>query len=263
MGLFFHEIGVMFGIESMWNPSAVVVLLLAIAAYSYGCTRVRQADEDRVTVRHNVFFGLSALIFALAFASPLDAIASHDLFSVHTFVHLLEIMLMTPLLIAGLPVSMLRGLLRTLRVPPRSFHPAVIVIAFNVIFFSFHLPPLFDETLVSGWFHLLEHILFFVAAFFLWMPVLSPLPEVPRLKPGPLLLYAFFTVNFTMPGQILLVLAQRVFYSYPVASITQFGLSPVQDQQLGFLLMIAGMFVPFLGVAIYAFSRYDNSRWYS
>jgi len=255
--------GVMFGIWSMWNPSAVIVLLLGIASYIYGCTRVRQADEGRVRVRHILFFALSAFVFALAFASPLDAIASHDLFSVHTFVHLLEIMLMTPLLIAGLPVSMLRGLLKSLRVSPRSFHPAVIVISFNVIFFSFHIPPLFDETLVSGWFHLLEHVLFFVAAFFLWMPVLSPLPEVPRLKPGPLLLYAFFTVNFTMPGQILLVLAQRVFYSYPASAIALFGLSPVQDQQLGFLLMIAGMFIPFLGVAIYAFSRYDNSSWYS
>ena len=63
------------------------------------------------------------------------------------------------------------------------FLPALLV--FNVVLVLTHWPALVDFSLGSGLAHFLVHALVFVTALVVWMPVLSPLPEIPRLSATP------------------------------------------------------------------------------
>jgi len=201
---------------ALWDRSVLLQALIIYVIYLilvWAWPRYR-GQPDRMTTRAKwLLFTLGTIVFYLSFGSPLDDISDDDLFSVHMFQHLLEMMVMTPLWLAGMPSWLLRRLFSFFWMGPRTFNPVVTVIVFNAVFFSFHIPLLYNETLASEWFHLFEHVLFFVAAVLLWMPVISPLPEISRLKPGALLLYSFLTVNFALPGQTLRALDPHPFYT--------------------------------------------------
>lgn len=101
--------------------------------------------------------------------------------------HMLEVMLMTPLIMYGIPDWLIRPVLK--RKPSAALlkawtHPVAAAIIFNLCFSLFHLPVIYNEALVNDSFHLFEHAVFFVTAFFMWWPLMSPLPELHRLQSG-------------------------------------------------------------------------------
>jgi len=71
----------------------------------------------------------------------------------------------------------------------------------------------------------------------MWWPFLSPLPELPRLAYPGQMLYCFL---MSIPMSIVAVcisLADHVLYPAYAAAPRVWGLSPLQDQQFGGLIM--------------------------
>ena len=117
------------------------------------------------------------------------------LFSAHMVQHLLLALVVAPLLIMGTPGGMLRPALalrgvgavarwlttptRLLRDLQRRRSP------------RWHLPPLYNYALAHHPVHIVQHLMFLAASVLMWWPVLSPLPELPRLSYPGQMLYLF------------------------------------------------------------------------
>ena len=61
------------------------------------------------------------------------------------------------------------------------FIPATII--FNLVIIVTHVPVVVNAALRPRVVHFALHALIFVSSLIVWMPLLSPLPEVPRLQP--------------------------------------------------------------------------------
>lgn len=251
----------------LWQPAIMAQSVIVQALYLLVVSRFGRRvflGYRRVEPARAASFLAGMWVFYLAFGSPFDYVSDHMLFSAHMVQHLAEILLMVPLLMYGAPPWLLEPLFAKGRgkVARRIFHPIVNVVVFNAIFFGFHLPVLYNLALRNETFHFFEHVMFFVGSVFLWMPVFSPAEAIPRLDPGPQVLYMFFAGNLAMPLEIILLFAQRPFYSYHAHAERMFGLSPLADQQLGFAIMAVAMFAAFFAVAVRAYVRYDNVALY-
>ncbi len=71
----------------------------------------------------------------------------------------------------------------------------------------------------------------------MWWPVLSPVPELPRIPHLLQLLYLFLLgIPMSVTGA-LISLSDSVLYPFYAAAPRVWGLSPLEDQQIGGLLM--------------------------
>jgi putative membrane protein len=99
--------------------------------------------------------------------------------------------------------------------------------------------------------------MFMVTATIMWWPVMSPLPEL-RLPTGPSMLYLFLV---GIPMQVvaaLITFADDVLYPWYVLAPRMWGLSALDDQQLGGLIMwIPGNLYIFgaIGVLFFRWAR--------
>ena len=160
-------------------------------------------------------------VFAMWVASdyPIHDIAERYNFSVHMVQHLIFTMVVAPLLLLGLPgagccagCSRRDWLFDTVRTLSR-FIPALII--FNVVLVFTHWPLIVNEALTSGLVHFLIHALLLVSSLIVWMPIVSPLPEIPRLAPVMQMLYLFaWSVVPTVPASFLTFGASPLYKFY-------------------------------------------------
>ena len=91
-------------------------------------------------------------------------------------------------------------------------HPLMAFFGFNVVFALAHVPTFYELTLANEPLHALEHLVFLGTAMLMWMPVLSPVPDISAPYP-PLgqVLYLFLqTVPASLLGALLASTAQCV-----------------------------------------------------
>jgi putative membrane protein len=194
---------------------------------------------------------MSVVVVLVALTSPLHELSDRYLFSAHMVQHLLLMLVMPPLLIAGLTDGMLRPyLVRPGVLPVARFltRPLVAYALCNFAFAASHLPNLYEITLRNHGWHVLEHIVFMVTAVLLWWPLLSPVPEMPRPNFALQLLYIFLQV---LPGSLiggLISNSTRPIYRFYAEAPRISSLTVVQDQQLGAIIMWVGGGLYFLGV---------------
>ncbi len=186
------------------------------------------------------WFLLGAWIILLALVSPLDGLSDEYLFSAHMVQHLLLTLVAPPLLLMGTPGWMLRPVLRyriVAQVARVLTTPLVSFTVFNAVFLTWHLPALYEATLHNESIHILEHLLFMATGVLNWWPILSPLPELPRLSSPGQILYLFLeAVPETVLGA-LIVLAPTVLYPTYAAAPRLLGLDVLADQQIAGLVM--------------------------
>ncbi|MGH7313316.1 MAG: cytochrome c oxidase assembly protein, partial [Candidatus Rokuibacteriota bacterium] len=180
-----------------------VVLLGAWAAAWYHRGR-------RPPAGHAISFAAGLLIGLGAVNGPLHDLAEQALFSAHMVQHLLLMLVVPPLLLAGTPGWMADGLLaRLLRPPPlrriaRAItHPLPALALYAAALIVWHLPGPFERALAAEGWHAFEHLVLVAAAFLAWWPVLSPSRLLPRLHYGAQLLYLFV---FGMPMTVVAAL---------------------------------------------------------
>src|SRR5918912_2705269 len=211
-------------------------------------------------------FLLGVVVLFIALASPLDDLADHYLLSAHMVQHMLLTLVVPPLMLLGTPDWLVRPLLRSrplaalLRVWTRPL-PAFVV--FNFVFALAHFPVLYNFALENELAHAAEHLVFLATAFGLWWPLLSPLPELPRL---PYALQMLYVIAQTIPGALVgafVTLADSVLYRTYALAPRVTVLAAREDQQLGGLIMWIGqwsiMFVV-LGIVFFVWARREQVR---
>ena len=211
-------------------------------------------------VRRWYFYaGLTVIFFSLN--GWLHDLSDYYLFSAHMVQHLVLTMLVPPLLIAGTPGWMLRPLLKNRIVTPIAralTRPKVCFATFNIVLAAWHTPPLYNLAMAHHGIHIVQHLMFMAAAVMLWWPILSPLPELPRLSYPLQMLYLFLT---SIPMSIIAVYITyggTLLYPAYASAPRIAGLTPLDDQLLGGLTMwIPGGLVLF-GVISVIFFRWQS-----
>ncbi len=247
--------------EWSWSlhPSVLVGTGLLGALYFYGIGPWRRARGLPPMPRWKVasFCG-SLLVLLGALNGPMHDLSDYYLFSVHMVQHLLLTLLFPPLLILGTPGWLVEPLLRppVLRRAVRvATHPVAAAVIFTFTIAVWHLAPYYDLMMRSHEVHIATHLMFMATATLLWWPVMSPVPEIlPRLGYGVGMLYLFLV---GIPMQIvaaLITLSDGVLYPWYTAAPRTWGLTPLDDQQLGGLLMwVPGNLWMFLAIGVLFF----------
>ncbi len=191
------------------------------------------------TTQRALFVAGLVVLFA-SLNGPVHDLSDYYLFSGHMVQHLLLTLILPPLLLAGLTGDMLRPLLRhraaaaAARFLTRPFSCFAI---FNVVLAAWHLPPLYNAAMADHNIHIAEHLMFIGTATLMWWPYFSPLPELPRLSYPGQMLYSFLMSLPMSIVAIYIAMADHVLYPAYSSAPRLWGISPLQDQQLGGLIM--------------------------
>lgn len=233
------------------DPVLIGSLVALVTAYALvtGPLRSRFAPGAPYPARKALwFYGGIALLYLLE-GSPLHDLAERYSFTAHMGQHIGLSYLAAPMLIHGTPTWVLRPLLLNRAVRPLArllTRPLVALIVFNVAFSAWHFPAIYEGALQNPTLHHAEHIAFLALALLLWWPLMSPLPELPRPSYLVQLVYIFVIPIAQLPVSALLTFGDTVFYPTYATAPWNLGLSAIQDQTLGGLVMKVGGFVAML-----------------
>jgi putative membrane protein len=220
------------------HPSTVIGLAVLAAIYLW---RARYAlPENPVSGLRKLSFFASLFVIFGSLNGPIHDLSDYYLFSAHMVQHLLLTMAMPPLMIAGVPGWMLRPLLRNSvlgAIARRITRPFACFVIFNLVIAIWHVPAFYNAAMANHNIHIIEHLMFMSAAVLMWWPLMSQLPELPRLAYPGQMLYCFL---MTLPMSIVAIyitLADQVLYPAYAAAPRIVALSPLEDQVLGGLIM--------------------------
>jgi putative membrane protein len=250
-------------------PPSVIAGCIGLALVYWMCTRRyrdRLSGSVPVSRWEQVAFYSGIALALLALATPLDSIGDTYLFTAHMLQHLLLILGVAPLLLAGTPGWLLRKLLVATHLTGFirwARHPLVAFFGFNLVFSFAHIPAFYELTLSYEPLHAVEHVVFIGTAMLMWMPVLSRISDIaPRYPPLGQVLYLFLqTIPASLVGALLAATGTAYYSTYVLAPRVT-PLTAVEDQQFGGLLMWVGGGLYFLiatGVVFFAWASREEA----
>lgn len=246
-----------------WDPYPGVWLLVAALLGTYWLAVKGSRAEARgvsATRGQRTRFTIGVIVLWLAADWPIGPLGAGYLASVHMVQYLLYSMAVPPLLLSGLPTSLLRRALK----PGPAFavarflsKPLIAFLVFNVVMLASHLPSVLDALASSQFGSFGMDMAWLFAGLVFWWQVLGPLPELhPLSLPGRII---FLIANIfipTVPASFL------TFADYPIYAVYELSapvgnITAIHDQQLaGLLMKIIGGFTIFGTASVLFF------RWY-
>ena len=176
---------------------------------------------------------------------PIHTLAERHLYSVHMDQHLLLTMVAAPLMIAATPAWMARAVFpgRLMNVARFITRPLLALVLFNATLVFTHWPTMVDTSVHSEWAHFGLHVFLFLTAMIMWMPVLSPALELPRLSyPGQMLYLFLQSLVPTVPASFLTFGDRPLYHVYE--GFNRLGISALTDQRMaGLEMKLIGGFI--------------------
>jgi putative membrane protein len=250
-----------------WQAHPDVWLVVAALGVGYALAlsrlgpRLAPAGTPVATRFQIVSFSAGVLAVWVASDWPIHDIGEQYLFSVHMVQHVTFSIIAAPLLLIGTPTWLARWLLSprwllaSVRYMARLI-PATIL--FNVVVVVTHTPVVVNAALEHALLHFAIHTLIFVSSIIVWLPLLSPLPEVPRLAPLVRMLFLFLqSIIPTVPASFL-TFGARPLYSFYDHVPRLFGMSALTDMQIAGVIMKIGV-----GLTLWVIIAIIFFRWYS
>lgn len=248
-----------------WQAYPGVWLVVVAVASAYLRANARLDPTDAATPRHKGFFMAGLLCCWIAADWPVGALGAGYLLSVHQLQFVLFAMIGPPLIILGVPTASWRRALsarpplvrRAVQVLTR---PVLLLVAFNVIVITSHLPEVVDGLMTSQLGTFALDLAWVAAGFALWWPVISPVPEINGLTyPGR---FAFLIASILLPAAPPLFL---IFADYPLYGVYELAppigiLSAGTDQLIGGLVMKLGSAVAVVTAATIIFFKWHAAE---
>lgn len=252
------------------EPWALACLAASLALYAIGVARLwKRAGTGRgISIADASRFAAGWIVLAAALLPPLDALSDRS-FAVHMVQHELLMVVAAPLFVAARPLeawtwalapawrsafarasrsSWLRWVWGAITEPIGAWSLHALAL------WAWHIPALFDAALESTGVHILQHASFFGTALLFWWSVLA---RGARGRDGVAFASLFMTMLQTSALGALIALAPSPWYA-PYAAGAAFGLTPLEDQQLGGLVMWAPG-----GLAYFVAALLTAYRWLS
>jgi putative membrane protein len=249
-----------------WHVHPDVWLLFGsiIAAYLIAGRRHERATGEATEPRKRRLFLLGMGVLWLGADWPIHDLAERYLYSMHMTQHLLFTLVAAPILIAGMPVWLLRELLapapirRIFRFMTR---PLVALIFFNAVLLFTHWPEVVAASVGSELVHLGLHVLIVTSALVMWWPVMSPLPEMPSLPPPGQMIYLFLqSLAPTIPASFL-TFGHTPLYPVYATFPRIWGIDALTDQLIaGLIMKILGGLLLWVVIAVIFFRWYNQEQ---
>jgi putative membrane protein len=259
--------GVEGGIEKTLSILISIALVLGALLYVKGLARLwRKAGAGRGIRRAEVMhFILGWASLASSLLSPVDE-WTHRSFALHMVQHELLMVVAAPLIVLGRPLeawtwalsrSAQRVLAKTMKVS--IVHTVGRVMTMSSVawvvhalaLWLWHLPILFRAALHDPLLHILQHSCFFFSAIAYWWSVFGGRARRPG---GSSIASLFTTMLHTSALGALLTFSQTSWYT--VGGSLLFGLSALEDQQLGGLVMWVPGSLPYLIAGLLIVARW-------
>jgi putative membrane protein len=130
--------------------------------------------------------------------------------------------------------------------------PLVAWLIHAIALWVWHIPALFDATLHSEAIHTLQHLSFLLSALLFWWALIHG--RHGAMGYGAAVLYVFTTSVHSGALGALITIAGSVWYPSYAPLTASWGLTPLEDQQLGGLIMWipAGLVYVIAGLALFA-----------
>jgi putative membrane protein len=216
------------------HPSTVVGILGLAGLYEYGARGATPAPRQRFCY----YAALIVMFFSLN--GWLHDLSDEYLFSAHMVQHLMLALVVAPLMIMGTPGAMLRPALGLRGVRPVAqwlTAPTHCFAIFTVVVAGWHLPPMYNYALSHHPVHIAQHLMFLVASVLMWWPVLSPMSELPRLSfPGQMLYMFLLSIPMAIVA-VYISYSDTVLYPLYASAPRIWGITPMNDQLIGGLIM--------------------------
>ena len=247
------------------HPDAILGLALVQGAYllCVGPIRKRYRLADEADPRQTANFTAGVLVVLVALVSPIHVLSDNYLFSVHMLQHVLLTLVAPPLILLGMPEWLIRPLLRpnwSFRLARVATHPFVAFGLFNIVFSVWHVPSLYGTSVNHHSIHIVEHLMFMGSALLMWWPIVSIMPELPRLSQPLQIGYLFALSVAQIIVFAIITFAREPLYEFYVNAPRITGLSPVLDQQIGAISMKVASGVLFLVMMIVIFLRWFDDE---
>jgi putative membrane protein len=218
-----------------WNLDPVLIggLIAVTGLYMLGCGRLERAGRG-LAFKQKTCFHTGWLITALALVSPLCPL-SVSLFAARVGQHMMLTLLAAPLVVSGRPAEALAAAvgLPGPRSPSKSQPPLLAAAVFAVLLWFWHAPAPYTATFSSTFVYWSMHVTVFGAALWLWHALLENRNSsvIAKLASG-----FFSSAQMGFLGA-LITLASRAVYSPHALTTGAWGLSQLEDQQLGGIVM--------------------------
>jgi putative membrane protein len=252
-----------------FDPGVVVPLVVAAILYLHGARTYRG-----ITPRQQTFFWLGWSVLALSLVSPLHPLGE-ALFSAHMAQHEILMLVAAPLLVLsrplvafvwGLPFGWRRyaGAASKARPVQRTWTVITAPLAAWSIhaaaLWAWHTPSLFQATIGSDAIHAAQHASFLGSALLFWWALFY---ANGAKSYGAGVFYIFTTAVHTGILGALLTFAPTLWYPAYAGTAPLWGMTPLEDQQIGGLIMWvpAGLVYLAAGLALFAaWLRYSGRR---
>lgn len=250
-----------------------VLIVSLVTMYWYAVARIgpRAAQPGDVIVTRSQIAWFVGAILTLWLSSdwPLHDVGEDYLYSAHMVQHLLLSFVLPPMALLAIPAWLARLVVgrgsgyTAVRWLARPI-PALVI--FNLVVVLQHWPVVVNASVASGPFHYGVHLFVVTSAFVMWLPVVSPLPELRPSLPIQMMFLFAQSIIPTVPAGWLTFAEGTVYKAYDTP-FRLFGLSTAHDQQLAGMIMkaVGGTYL-WIVIAM-LFIRFVNQRgeddWYS
>ena len=250
--------------EWAWKAYPGVWLSVLALALPYAVSVRRRARSGAGTVPGRTLAAFAGGVAALWIASdwPIGTLGAGYLASAHMLQYFLYGFVAAPLLLLGTPEWMARrilGRLRLYRLTRTIAAPLYAGVIFNAVLLVTHSPLAVDNlrTTQAGSFAM--DVVWLVSGLILWLPIVSPLPELKPTSYPVRMVYLFLAggVMPMFPGGFLTFSSTPLYGLYELAPRVE-GWSALSDQQAAGALMKVGN-IPIIWPVIFVLFH----RWYT
>jgi putative membrane protein len=252
-----------------WQPHPEVWLLIAalIGTYVYMVRvvgpRAVPAGQPVVTRKQVVAFGSAIALLWIGADWPMHDIAENHLYSIHMVQHMVLAYFVPPLALLATPEWLARLLIgkgRTYGAVKWLAFPITAGLIFTAVTMVSHIPAVVNGSVSHPFVHYAMHVLIVGASLIMWLPVVSPLPEL-RIGYGGKMMYLFLLSVMPMVPAGWLTFAEGIVYNNYDHPYTVWGMNGTDDQQLAGAIMKMGGSAYLWTIAIVIFFRRFMSNW--
>lgn len=232
-----------------WHAAWEEIAVLVFAGGAYAWT----APRYEVPTIRRCAFAAGLLIALAAVVTPLATLSLHYFLWAHLLQNVALAEWAPALLVVGLSPALARTLSRPSYVRALVV-PYVALPVWLAVYGVWHVPALYDAALRHRLVWDVEHLSYVVAGCLLWWPVLQDVPR--RLSAGARAAYLFGAFVLASPLGLVLALLPSPIYDFYEQAGRLWGISPLEDQELGGVVMAVSEGVFFFALFAVFFVRF-------
>lgn len=223
-----------FSLYQLFKPHWIVIL--TVLSYFY-VKKVVKSPLYVVSNKQIRYFFIAIISFYIVQGSPLSVVASHYLFSAHTFQLSINYFLVVPLLILSLPIDFYRRYVWNYRakfIIKVFAYPWLTLIAFNGLLSIYFIPAVFNFINSNIIIATIAQTILMINAFFMWWVVINPIPELINFHFILRAVYIFLASMLLIPIGFFFLVVQKAHFPLYIAVEGDFipVLTSIYDQQL-------------------------------